>query len=116
MRRYSDAECRKLWDEKFTFFWYNQREIFEWSQSDFDHQAKQLAEAGITGVMTFSVTHFRWTYHKYKREILEALRKLTAACHKYNITVEEHHSCHLTYIARNDEVLHKGYDFLLKYL
>ena len=20
MRRYSDAECRKLWDEKFTFF------------------------------------------------------------------------------------------------
>ena len=101
MRRYSDAECRKLWDEKFTFFWYNQREIFEWSQSDFDHQAKQLAEAGITGVMTFSVTHFRWTFLRYKQEILEALRKLVKACHKYNITVEEHHSCHLTYAAKN---------------
>lgn len=107
MRRYSDAECRKLWDEKFTFFWYNEPQIFQWTQSDFDEHARSMAEAKITCVMTFSVTHFRWTYYKYKREILEALRKLTAACHKYNITVEEHHSCHLTYIAKTDEDLQR---------
>ena len=73
MRRYSDAECRKLWDEKFTFFWYNEPQIFQWNQSDFDEHARSMAEANITCVMTFSVTHFRWTYYKYKREILEAL-------------------------------------------
>jgi recombination protein RecA len=86
MRRYSDAECRKLWDEKFTFFWYNEPQIFQWAQSDFDEHARSMAEAKINCVMTFSVTHFRWTYYKYKREILEALRKLTATINKTNTT------------------------------
>jgi len=53
------------WDHRFAFFWYNDPEIFEWTQVDFDRKAKEFADSGINHVITFSLTHFRWSFHPY---------------------------------------------------
>ena len=102
-RKYTDEEARLFWNDKFTFFWYNEREIFHWSQEDFDRQAQKMRASGITRAMTFSVTHFRWSYMSWKNQILSALQKLCNACHKAGIKVIEHHSSHLSYHPENEK-------------
>ena len=101
--QFTNEEARKLWNDKFTFFWYNEKEIFQWSQKDFDLQAEKMRSAGITRAMTFSVTHFRWSYLPWKKQILAALEKLCTACHKAGIKVIEHHSSHLNYRPANEK-------------
>lgn len=91
---------RNPWSEAFTWFWYNDAEIFEYSQEDFDKKAKELAERGITIVLTFSLTHFRLGFYPYWKEINECIRKIVVACHKYGIKVVEHSSSHLTHYLR----------------
>ena len=87
--------------DKFGVFWYNDPELFEWSDGDFEHKAAEFAAAGINIVMTFSCTHFRWSYYPYWEEINARLAMLVKACHKYNIRVVEHHSSHLTFDPRD---------------
>ena len=85
------------WEQGFCWFWYNDDEIFHYTQEDFDARARELADAGITIILTFSLTHFRLSYYPYWEEINECLRKIVVACHKYGIRVVEHHSAHLTH-------------------
>ena len=85
------------WEQGFCWFWYNDDEIFKYAQADFDARAKELADSGITIILTFSLTHFRLSYYPYWEEINECLRKIVIACHKYGIRVVEHHSAHLTH-------------------
>ena len=85
------------WEQGFCWFWYNDKEIFEYTQEDFDARAKELADSGITIILTFSLTHFRLSYYPYWEELNECLRKIVCACHKYGIRVVEHHSAHLTH-------------------
>lgn len=40
------------WEAKFGFFWYNDDELFKFTQKDFDEKAKRIADAGINIVMT----------------------------------------------------------------
>jgi hypothetical protein len=88
---------RKIsWDTRFGFFWYNDEEIFHFSQEDFNKKAKAFADSGINTVITFSCTHFRWTWRPYWRIINETIEKIVDACHRYGIRVVEHHSSHLT--------------------
>lgn len=84
------------WADAYAFFWYNGKEIFEYTQEDFDQRAKDFSEKGVTMVETFSMSHFRFGYYPYWKQITEALRMLVIACHKYGIRVIEHHSSHLT--------------------
>ncbi|NSW89274.1 MAG: beta-galactosidase trimerization domain-containing protein [Firmicutes bacterium] len=91
------------WDARFGFFWYNDEEIFKFSQEDFDKKAKKFADAGINIVITFSCTHFRWTMRPYWDKIGRCLEQIVKACHKYNIKVVEHHSSHLTFDPLNSE-------------
>jgi len=91
------------WADVYTWFWYNDAEIFDFTQEDFDRKAADLHEKGVTIVMTFSVTHFRFTWYPYWTEITEALRKLVCACHKYGIRVVDHHSSHLTFNLRIED-------------
>ncbi|MBN2852290.1 MAG: beta-galactosidase trimerization domain-containing protein [Clostridia bacterium] len=91
------------WDAKFGFFWYNDDEIFRFSQEDFDRKAKTYADAGINIVITFSCTHFRWSMYEHWDVITECLKKMVIACHKYDIKLVEHHSVHLTFDPLNDE-------------
>ena len=99
-------------DMRFGFFYYNDREIFNWSQADMDRKAKEFADAGINHVITFSVTHFRWSFYHYWDKVYDALRKIVEACHKYDIYVTEHHSAVYMYNAA-DPV---GKEFLLSRL
>lgn len=87
--------------DKYSVFWYNQKEISDWSEEDFAVKAAEFAAAGVNIVMTFSCTHFRWSFRPWWPEINAAIAKLVRACHRYGIRVVEHHSSHLTFNPRN---------------
>lgn len=91
------------WDTRFGFFWYNDREIFEFGDSDFERRAAELADSGINHVITFSCTHFRWSFRSYWELLTEILARIVRACHKHGIAVTEHHSSHLTFNPLNDD-------------
>ncbi len=96
---------RDPWNERFGFFWYNDDEIFRFTDEDFKSRAKALGEAGTNHVITFSCTHFRWSFRRYWNELNTVLRRLVEACHAYDIAVTEHHSSHLTFnpLDKDDE-------------
>ena len=91
------------WDTRFGFFWYNDQEIFHASQEDLNRQAEALAETGINHVITFSCTHFRWSFRRHWGAIEDALARVVTACHEHGIRVTEHHSSHLTFNPLNDD-------------
>lgn len=80
------------------FIRYDDYEIFEADEAFWDKTAKEIAEAGFTHVMTFSNTHFCWSFYAHWPMLTEVLRKLVAACHKYGLYVVEHHSANLIYV------------------
>ncbi len=79
------------------FIRYDGYEIFDADAEYWERTAKEIADAGFTHVMTFSNTHFRWSFYKHWPLLTDVLRKLTAACHKYGLKVVEHHSANLLY-------------------
>ena len=95
-----DKVCKQMnlapWEQGFCWFWVNDKEVFSYTDEDFERRVKELAESGITVVMTFSLTHFRMAYYPYWTEYNCALEKLVRACHKWGIRVVEHHSASLT--------------------
>ena len=84
------------WEQGFCWYWYNDEEIFSYTEEDFDRAGEMLAARGVTVVLTFSLTHFRFGYYPYWEEINEALTKMVKAFHRHSIRVVEHHSAHLT--------------------
>lgn len=105
----------KPWEQGWGYFWYNDDEVFKYSQEDFDARARKLYEQGVTIVVTFSLTHFRLSYYPYWKEINECIRKLTAACHKFGIRVVEHHSAHLTHRILDDNGWERFEQYLFTY-
>ena len=103
------------WEQGITWFWYNDAEIFQFTQEDFDRKAKDLADKGITIVLTFSFTHFRLGFYPYWNEINECIRKIVLACHKYGIRVVEHHSAHLTHFLRTKKGWSRFGESMLSY-
>jgi len=91
------------WDTRFGFFWYNDHEIFHATQDDLNRQAEAFAATGINHVITFSCTHFRWSFRRHWDVITEALSRVVQACHLHGIRVTEHHSSHLTFNPLNAE-------------
>jgi hypothetical protein len=85
------------WDSRFGFFWYNDAEIFSDSQADLDRKAAVFARVGINHVITFSCTHFRWSFRRSWDLLTEVLARVVRACHASGIRVTEHHSSHLTF-------------------
>lgn len=83
-------------EARFTFFWYNDREIFHDSQEEMDAKIRKVAEQGITHIITFSCTHFRWSYRPWWDRINACLAKIVTAAHRCGIRVIEHHSAELT--------------------
>jgi len=88
--------------DKLSFIWYNDDAIFRYTDEDFDALAKSYADSGITVVMTFSCTHFRYSFFDHWDVILKCLSRLCTACHKYGIKVVEHASSHLTFNPQNE--------------
>lgn len=85
------------WETRFGFFWYNDQEIFRDTRGDLAAKAGRLAEAGINHVITFSCTHFRWSFRPWWDLLTERLALIVEVCHEHGILVTEHHSCHLTF-------------------
>jgi hypothetical protein len=92
---------QELWDAQFGFFYYNDHEIFSASQEYLECRASKYYEIGINHIITFSVTHFRWSFQHNWEKIDEALQRIVNAFHKYGIKVIEHHSANYIF-APND--------------
>ena len=85
------------WSQSFVWLWFNDEEIFHFTQEDFDRKAKELHDHGVTMAITFGLTHFRLGFYPYWKQINDAIEKICIACHKYGIRVVEHHSAQLTH-------------------
>ena len=85
------------WDTRFAFFWYNDQEIFHDTDADLARKAEAFAQVGINHVITFSATHFRWSFRRHWELLTDTLARVVAACHAAGIRVTEHHSSHLTH-------------------
>jgi len=103
---------RDPWNAQFVFFWYNDFEVFHATQDDLDRRAKELSERGINLAITFSCTHFRWSFMPFWDQLFEVLKKIVIACHKYGISVVEHHSATLTYNPIDEADVQYLYDIL----
>ena len=91
----SDKKTPIRFTDRFGWFWYNDPEIFFDTQEDLDAKMKAMHDQGITHVITFSCTHFRWSFRPWWDKINECLKRICIAAHKYDIKVIEHHSAHL---------------------
>lgn len=94
-------------EARFTFFWYNDQEIFHDTQADIDAKLARVAAQGITHVMTFSCTHFRWAFRPWWGKLNECLAKIVIAAHKHGVKVIEHHSSELCWYPNTPERLEK---------
>ncbi len=83
------------YEVRFTFFWYNDQEIFFDTQEEIDAKVGRIADQGITHLITFSCTHFRWSYQPWWKEINACLAKIVKAAHRRGLKVIEHHSSEL---------------------
>src|ERR1041384_5412006 len=77
------------WDTQFGFFWYSDREIFQFTPGDFRHRAEEFAAVGINHVITFSGTHFRRSFRRDWDRITGTLARVVEACHACGIHVTE---------------------------
>ena len=84
-------------DTRFAFFWYNDQEIFHDTAADLARKAEAFADVGINHVITFSCTHFRWSFRRHWDLLTDTLARVVTACHAVGIRVTEHHSSHLTH-------------------
>jgi hypothetical protein len=91
------------WQERFGWIWYHEDEIFRFTQEQMDAKVKVFADQGITILIGFSCTHFRWNFIENWKEINACIGKLVKSCHKYGIRYVEHHSSHLTYNPNSEE-------------
>ncbi|MBO7148052.1 MAG: hypothetical protein J6W81_09930 [Lentisphaeria bacterium] len=96
------AAAENPWRARYAWFWYNSAEIWQFTQADMDAKVKKYADAGFTHLITFSCTHFRWSFRPWWKEINECLRKIVVSAHKYGLKVIEHHSSNLTKFPKND--------------
>lgn len=80
------------WKEKFAWYHFNYREIYEYTEEDFAKVAKAYAEQGITTVITFGMTHFMMTFEPWWEDIFACIGRLVRAFHRHGIKVVEHRS------------------------
>ena len=84
------------WQERYAYYWYTDKQIFRYTDADFDRDAAQYAKNGVTTILTFSNTHFRWDFRPWWPQLNEVLRRIVRAFHAHGIKVVEHHSTCLT--------------------
>lgn len=95
------SDCK--FHARFGWFWFNDEEIFYDSQADIDRKVARYAEQGITHLITFSCTHFRWSFKPFWPMINECIGKIVSAGHRYGIKIIEHHSSNLGFFPDTPE-------------
>jgi len=96
------------WNSRLTWYLMNDPQIMDYTDEDFEKDAKELHDIGITAVMMNNKVHFRWNYYPYWDLINSVLARIVKAFHKYDIKVIEHHSaslCHCPVLTDEGEVL-----------
>ncbi|MBP5182830.1 MAG: hypothetical protein J6331_07375 [Lentisphaeria bacterium] len=88
---------------RFAFFWYNDEEIFHDTQEEIDEKVRCYARQGLTHLITFSCTHFRWSFQSYWGLLNECLARIVRSAHKNGLKVIEHHSAELSHLADTPE-------------
>lgn len=84
------------WEERFGWYHYNGDAVYNYTDADLDNVATIYRDSGVTAVILFGA-HFRFSFWAYWEDIENFITRLTAAFHKQEIKVIEHHSTHLTY-------------------
>lgn len=84
------------WEERFGWYHYDGRTIYEFTEKDLDDAAELYSANGATAVILFGA-HFRFSFMAYWSDIEDFIARFTLAFHKKGIKVIEHHSTHLTY-------------------
>lgn len=100
------------WQERFGWFWFNYKEIYSFTDEELEKKVKEYACMGITTLIGFTSTHFRFVFMPYKEKIHECIRKIVDYCHKYGMRYVEHHSSALYYAPRDKE----GWDFVINHI
>jgi hypothetical protein len=99
---------QELWETQFGFFYYNDHEIFTASPEELERRAQEYAATGITQVITFSITHFRWSFQRSWGTIDAALERIVKAFRKHGVKVTEHHSANYIFAPRDRD----GYELM----
>ena len=84
-----------VWNARWTSYWINDEELFDFTKKDFDKRSRELKEAGINAVIIFGSFHFRWGFIDDWGTISTVIRKVCESCHEYGIKVVDHHSANL---------------------
>jgi len=90
------------WQEQFGWFWFNYEEIYRFTDEQLEAKVKSYADMGITTLIGFSSTHFRFSFMPYKDKIHDCIRRIVVFCHKYNMRYVEHHSSALYYAPKSE--------------
>ena len=80
------------WSERYAWYHFNYDHVFNYTDADFERDAREHAERGVTTIITFGETHFFFTFEQYWEDIFACIAKIVKAFHKYNIKVVEHRS------------------------
>jgi hypothetical protein len=51
------------WNSRLTWYLMNDPQIMDYTDEDFEKEAKVLHDIGITAVMMNNKVHFRWNYY-----------------------------------------------------
>jgi len=95
------------WQERFGWFWFNYEEIYRFTDAQLEEKVKSYADMGITTLIGFTVTHFRFSFMAYKSEIHTCIRKIVSYCHKYGMRYVEHHSSALHFSPKTEADWHE---------
>ncbi len=93
-------KVEKQWEERFGWYWINAKEVFEFTDEDFERAVQPYVDAGITTVINHGCAHFRFSYYPYWDKIIACIRKVVEHFHKHGIKVVEHHSAVLMHNLR----------------
>lgn len=98
----NDSKKPNPWKERFGWYHYNLEGVYNFTEEDFESEAKKYYDSGITCIILFGA-HFRFSFWAYWDDIVLFIKNFTTACHKYGMKVIEHHSSHLTYQPLSEE-------------
>lgn len=80
------------WHNRFGWFWYNDQEIFHDDDAALDAKVQAFAEQRINHLITFSCTHFRWSFQRWWPLLAKTLGRIAESCHQHGIVLTEHSS------------------------
>jgi len=80
------------WQERYVWYDLGYKEVYDYSEEDFERDAAKYKEKRITAVILHKGTHFIFALEPYWEDIFACIEKIVRAFHKFGIKVIEHRS------------------------